>query len=128
MTWKIGNIESPFKGLFWWTCPSTKGGDGYYIEWLQNNKQNKNKVILCLYTQWKSMKRWRILIHRMITKQWVKNEQIKRKQTGSFCFVNVLKFQENKFKVIQNNFWEIKIMLIKKDSVEMPLVTMIITW
>ena len=64
----------------------------------------------------------------MITKQWVKNEQIKRKQTGSFCFVNVLKFQEKKFKVIQNNFWEIKIMLIKKDPVEKPLVTVIITW
>ena len=43
----------------------------------------------------------------------------------SFCFVNVLKFQENKFEVIQNNFWEIKIMLIKKDSMEKPLVTMI---
>ena len=27
-----------------------------------------------------------------------KNEQIRRKQTFSLCFVNVLKFQENKFK------------------------------
>ena len=46
------------------------------------------------------MERWRALIHRMITKQQVKNEQIKRKQTCSLCFVNSLKFQENKFKIL----------------------------
>ena len=40
----------------------------------------------------------------MIMKQWVKNEQIKRKQTFSVCFVKVSKFQENKFKIVQNNF------------------------
>ena len=34
----------------------------------------------------------------MITKQRVKNEQIKRKQSCYLCFVNVFKFQENKFK------------------------------
>ena len=50
------------------------------------------------------MKRLRTLIHRMITKQQVKNEQIKRKQTCSLFFVNVSKFQENKFKIVQNNF------------------------
>ena len=33
-----------------------------------------------------------------------KNEQIRRKQTCSLCFVNVFKFQENKFKIVQNNF------------------------
>ena len=40
----------------------------------------------------------------MITKQRVKNEQIKRKQTCSVCFVKVFKFQENKFKIDQKNF------------------------
>ena len=49
------------------------------------------------------MKRWKVLIHRMITKQQVKNKQIKRKQTCSLCFVNVLKFQEDKFKIVQKN-------------------------
>ena len=39
----------------------------------------------------------------MITKQQV-NEQIKRKQARSLCFVNVFKFQETKFKIIQKNF------------------------
>ena len=63
--------------------------------------------------QWKGMKRWRALIHRMITKQQVKNEQIKRKQTCSVCFVKVFKFEENKFKVVQKNFWE-KTIIIKK--------------
>ena len=32
-----------------------------------------------------------------------KNEQI-RKQTCSLCFVNVFKFQENKFKIVKKNF------------------------
>ena len=50
----------------------------------------------------------------MITKQQVKNEQIKRKQICSLCFVKVFKFQENKFKIVQKNFKEIKIVLIKK--------------
>ena len=50
----------------------------------------------------------------MIMKQQVKNEQIHKKQTCSQCFVNVFKFQENKFKIVQNNFYEIKIILIKK--------------
>ena len=40
----------------------------------------------------------------MIKKQWVKNEQIKRKQICSLSFVNVFKFQENKFKIVQKNF------------------------
>ena len=51
-------------------------------------------------------------------KQQVKNEQIKRKQTCSLCFVNVFKFQENRFKnfellnkIIQKDFSEIKIIL-----------------
>ena len=49
----------------------------------------------------------------MILKQRVKNEQIKRKQTCSVCFVKLFKFQENKFKVVQKNFQEI-IITIKK--------------
>ena len=49
----------------------------------------------------------------MITKQQVKNEQIKRKQTQSLCFVNVFKFQESKFKIVQKNFCKIKVILIK---------------
>ena len=57
---------------------------------------------------WKSMKRCRTLIHRMITEQQVKNKQIKRKR------VNVFKFQENKFQIVQNNLQEIKMILIKK--------------
>ena len=47
-------------------------------------------MILCVYTQYKSTKRWRELIRRMITKQQVKNEQMKRKQTYSLCFANAL--------------------------------------
>ena len=50
-----------------------------------------------------STKMWRTLIRRMITKQRVKNEQIKRKQTCSLCLVNMFKFQENKFKIVQKN-------------------------
>ena len=64
----------------------------------------------------KSTKSWRTLIHRMITKQQVKNQRIKRKQTCSLCFVNVFKFQENKFKIVQKNFQEIKIIIIKKAT------------
>ena len=85
----------------------------YYIEGLQNNKQKENRLILCVHTKWKGMKRCRTLIHKMITKQRVKNKQIKRKQTCSLCFVNVFKFQENKFMIVQKNFKEIKIILIK---------------
>ena len=59
------------------------------------------------------MQSWRMLIHRMITKQQVKNEQIKRKQTYSSCNANVFKFRESKFKIIQKNFKEIKKILIK---------------
>ena len=62
------------------------------------------------------MKKWRALIHRMITKQQVKNEQIKKNQTCSLCFVNVFKSQENKFKIVQKNLLEIKIIPIKKKE------------
>ena len=60
------------------------------------------------------MKRWRALIHRRVTKQQVKNEQIRRKHTCSLCFVNVFKFRENKIKIVQKNFWEIKIIIKKR--------------
>ena len=63
----------------------------------------------------------------MIKKQQVKNGQKKRKQTCSLFFVNVFNFQENKFKIVQKNFWEIKIILTKKGFLEKPPVTMIIT-
>ena len=43
-------------------------------------------------------------MHRMITKQRVKIEQIKRKQTCSVSFVKVFQFQENKFMIVQKNF------------------------
>ena len=39
----------------------------------------------------------------MITKQQVKNEQIKRKQTCIVSFVKVFKFQDDKFKIVQKN-------------------------
>ena len=42
-------------------------------------------------------------------------------------FLNVFNFQENKFKIVQKNFWEIKIILTKKGFLEKPPVTMIIT-
>ena len=42
------------------------------------------------------VQKWRALIYRMIAKQGVKNERIKRKQTCSVSFVKVFKFQENK--------------------------------
>ena len=42
-------------------------------------------------------------MHRIIMKQQVKNEQIKRKKS-SLCSVYVFKFQENKFKIVQKNF------------------------
>ena len=48
----------------------------------------------------------------MITKQRVRNEEIKRKQTCSVGFVKVFEFQDNKFKIVQKNFLEI----IKKIS------------
>ena len=74
--------------------------------WMWNNLQKESRLIQCVYTQWKSSKRKRVLIHRMITKQWVKNEQIKVKQACS-----VSQFQDNKFKIVQKNFLEI---IIKK--------------
>ena len=43
----------------------------------------------------------------MITKQQVKNEQIKRKQTCIVSFVKVFKFQDDKFKTVQKNFQKI---------------------
>ena len=66
--------------------------------------QKENRLTQCFYTLWKKMKRWRVLIHRMITKQQVKNEQIKRKQTCSLSFIKVFKFQGNKFNIVQKNF------------------------
>ena len=66
-------------------------------------------------------------------KQRIKIEQIKGK-TCHVCFVKVIKFQENRFKIIQNNFQEmiiiiitIMIIIINKDFLEKPPVTMIIT-
>ena len=78
--------------------------EGFFLMNLSKHKRwRAHRFILCVYTQQKSMERWRGLIHTMITKQHVKNEQIKRKQTSSLCFVNVFRFQENKFKIVQKN-------------------------
>ena len=101
---------------FWQFTYSNFSWERCYIEWLRNNKQKESRLILCVYTRWKSTKKWRTLIHIMITKQQVKNEQIKRKQTCYLCFVNVFKFQENKFKIVRKNFYKIKITLIKNIS------------
>ena len=59
---------------------------------IKKQQAKENRIILCVYTQWKSTKRWRMLTLRIIMKQPVKNEQIKRKQTCSLCFVSVFKF------------------------------------
>ena len=64
-------------------------------------KQKLEQTYPCVNMQQKSMESWRGLIHRMIKKQQVKNEQIKRKQTCFLFFGNVFKFQENKFKIVQ---------------------------
>ena len=61
----------------------------------------------------------------MITKQRVKNEQKKRKQTCSVSFVKVFEFQDNKFKIVQKKFLGNN---NEKDSLENPTVMMIITW
>ena len=51
------------------------------------------------------MERWRVSIHRVIVKQQVKNEQIKRKFFFCFlCFVNVFKFQEKKVEDCSKEF------------------------
>ena len=47
-------------------------------------------------------------------KQRVKDEQIKRKQACSLCRVCVFKFQENNLKIVQKNFQEVRVILIKK--------------
>ena len=64
-----------------------------------------------------------MLIYRMITKQRVKNEQIKGKHTCSLCFVNVFKFEDcsKEFLGNKNNINKNKYLL------ENPPVTMIIT-
>ena len=58
----------------------------------------------------------------MVKKQWVKNEQMKRKQTCSLCFENVFKFQDSSKKSLGN-----KIILII-NFLENTTVTIIITW
>ena len=64
----------------------------------------ENRLNQSVYMQWKSTKRWGALVQRMITKQQVKIEQIKRKQTCSVSFVQVFKFQNNMLKIVQKNF------------------------
>ena len=60
----------------------------------------------------------------MITKQRVKNEQKKRKQTCSVSSVKVFQFQDNKFKIVPKKFLGNN---NEKDSLENPTVMMIIT-
>ena len=52
--------------------------------------QKENRLIQCVCKQWKST----VLIHRMIKKQQVKNEEKK-----NLC-LKVFKFQDNKFKIV----------------------------
>ena len=54
--------------------------------------------------QQKIMESWRVSVHRVIVKQQVKSEQIKRKQTCSLCFVNMFKFQEKKVEDCSKEF------------------------
>ena len=54
--------------------------------------QKENRFNQCVYTQQKSMKRGRALIHRMITKKQVKNEQLKKKHACPVSFVKLIKF------------------------------------
>ena len=48
-----------FSFLFCTACDakSTKYGERWYTEWLQNNMQKENRLIQCVYTQWKSTKK-----------------------------------------------------------------------
>ena len=72
---------------------------------MQNNNKKEIELTLCVYMQQKSMERWRVSIHRVIVKQQVKNEQIKRKFFFCFlCFVNVFKFQEKKVEDCSKEF------------------------
>ena len=52
----------------------------------KTTSKKRTDSILCVYMQWKSIKRWTALIHIMIMKQWVKNEQIKKKTSLSCMF------------------------------------------
>ena len=45
--------------------------------------KKRTDLSLCVYTQWKSMKRWRVLMYRIISKQQVENEQLKREKNLS---------------------------------------------
>ena len=58
----------------------------------QSKRELTNLLCLLAVEKYKKVE-WKALIHRMITKQQVKNEQIKRKDTCSLCFVNVFKFR-----------------------------------
>ena len=108
-------IAGQIKGFSFLFCPlvmqKVQKVESINIASMRNNLQKESRLIQCVYTQWKSSKRKRVLIHRMITKQRVKNEQIKIKQTCSVSFVKVCQFQDNKFKIVQKNFLEI---IIKK--------------
>ena len=52
---------------------------------MQNNEQKENRLIMCAYTQSKGTTRWRALVNRMIMKQRVKYEQIKKNLLCVFC-------------------------------------------
>ena len=58
----------------------------------QSKRELTNLLCLLAVEKYKKVE-WKALIDRMITKQQVKNEQIKRKDTCSLCFVNVFKFR-----------------------------------
>ena len=50
LTWKLNNIKNYLGVCFNEPVPVVKGGELFYIEWLQKNKQKENRLILCVYT------------------------------------------------------------------------------
>ena len=86
--------------------PCKKGGEHYYIEWLQNNNQKEHRRLSCLdaaekYEKVESINTQNDLV--TASKKWA--DKKKTDLFFVFCeFVNVFKFQENNFKIIQKNF------------------------
>ena len=86
--------------------PCKKGGEHYYIEWLQNNNQKEHRRLSCLdaaekYEKAESINTQNDLV--TASKNW--SDKKKTDLFFVFCeFVNVFKFEENNFKIIQKNF------------------------
>ena len=83
--------------------PCKKGGEHYYIEWLQNNNQKEHRRLSCLdaaekYEKVESINTQNDLV--TASKNWSDFDQ---KQTCSLCFVNLLMFLNSK-KTISRSF------------------------